>query len=130
MALEQYAVRPDEVEVFHIGKYTDVILRKNITQTTAAAMSGSETDGESTATVWACEEQQIRVKGTYTRDKILADFDTWWTDSEEKEAAKKLTNGERLDALETDVSTLETQIEDAQLALCDVYELVVGASEG
>lgn len=123
--MEQYSVKPAAVETFRIGKYTDIILRKKFEE---VEVSVSDTETNAAGTVWQCEEKQFRVKGSYTSEAVLADFDTWWSYTEENESDHKLTNGERLDALESGVSSLETQLENTQLALCDVYEQLVGVA--
>lgn len=82
---------------------TDVILRRNITQTTR-----QEEDTEET--VWECEEQQFRYKGTLTEETVSGNFDYFWALAEGKteeeamdEAAEKAgepTFKERLEILE------------------------------
>lgn len=107
--LEQYAVRPNTVDVFAVGSsYTDVILRKDIKETIVPATTspdGSQTTEETT--VWQCEERQLRVPSVLTAEDVTADFDTWWAYTDgTKTAATQPTNAERIAALEAAVLEL------------------------
>jgi len=70
---ECYAVQPSEVEVFRVGKSTDVIIRKNIKEIQCTNEDGS------TYSAWECEEVQYRYPGIVSKDTIAADLETWWS---------------------------------------------------
>lgn len=103
MRKESYLWKPQEVEIHAVKNGTDVILRRNITQTTR-----QEDDTEET--VWECEERQFRYKGTLTEETVSENFDYFWALAEGKteeeamdEAAEKAgepTLKERLEILE------------------------------
>lgn len=109
---ESYAVKPDAVEIYRVGSSTDVILRKNITEVT-------KTDGDTTYTAWECDEVQFRYPGTLTKAEVEADFDTWWEYGTTDHTATAAT---------AEVS-LEQQITDLQVALCEVYELLAADTD-
>lgn len=97
--MEQYIIKPNDVDVYHHGGKTDIILRKNISQRITD-------DG----TVWGCDEQQIRIPGEYSEQAICADFEQWW----------ELASGEK--ALEYRVGVLETRTSDTEEALRMILE--------
>lgn len=99
--MEQYAQRPAAVETFTVGKYTDIILRKNIAEVEVEA-----TETEAAATVWQCEERQLRVADSYTAEAVSADFDAWWSYNPAAQAAAKPTTAERLSAAEAAILEL------------------------
>jgi len=70
---ESYLGKPAEVEVFRVGKSTDVIIRKNIEEVQRTNEDGS------TYTEWQCDEVQYHYPGLVTRDIIEADLETWWS---------------------------------------------------
>jgi len=72
MPKECYAVQPTEVEVYRLGRATDVIIRKNIEEVTKTNEDGS------TYTAYECDEVQYRYPGIVTKAAIEADMDTWW----------------------------------------------------
>lgn len=75
--LEQYAAKPNAVDVFAVGSgYTDIILRKNIIEIVVSS-GESEQAAEETA-AWQCEERQMRIPTVLTAEQIISDFDTWW----------------------------------------------------
>lgn len=66
---EIYALRPDEVELFHLpdGK-TDMILRKDIQQT-------EDEDGNPR---WECQEAQYQHDGILVLEDVARAFGLWW----------------------------------------------------
>ena len=65
---EIYAHRPDEVEVFHHGGYTDIILRKDIQQV----------EDPEDGTRWECQEAQYRHEGVLVLEDVARAFGHWW----------------------------------------------------
>lgn len=109
---QQYCNMPDIVEVHQVSNGTDVILRKNIEQ--AERME----DGRNVYSVYECDEVQFRYPGTLTKAQVEADFDSWWD-------YDPVTDGGG--DMGTDTAgtyTIEQQITDLQIALCEVYELL------
>lgn len=108
--LEQYAVEPAAVEVFAVGtSSTDLILRKNITETTTSVSSNPDNEqAAESVTIWQCEERQLRVPAVLTAEQVTADFDTLWDyDPRAKTAAQATpTMSERLAAVEAAVLEL------------------------
>lgn len=107
---QQYAAPPDAVEVHRVGRNTDVILRKNIEAVTRAG--DIDTDDY---IVYECDEMQFRYAGALSKEEVASDFNIWWNYqplSEQEEAAPDR------------IASLETQITDLQVALCEVYELL------
>lgn len=104
--MEQYTSKPNDVDVYHHCGYTDVILRKDISQQT--------TDN---GTVWACCERQMRVNGEYTAQVIRAAFEQWWRlaggpawTAEEQQSQMPEpgpTQEERITTLEAEVTELK-----------------------
>lgn len=105
--MEQYAQQPAAVEVFPVGNCTDLILRKNITETAVEA-----TETQVAATVWQCEERQLRVPGSYTAEAVSAEFETWWAydPAAEQAAQAKPTTAERLALTEAAILELGTLV--------------------
>lgn len=66
--MEHYTLKPCAVQVFPVDGGTDVILRRNIMETSA----------EDGSAVWECEERQFRYKGVISVEEIESDFETWW----------------------------------------------------
>lgn len=66
---EIYALRPDEVELFHLpdGK-TDMILRKDI----------QECEGEEGNPRWECQEAQYQHDGLLVLEDVVRAFGLWW----------------------------------------------------
>lgn len=121
---EIYPFQPDTVEVFRVGDETDLILRKDIEKQ-------QMTDGEGKAyTVYACDERQVRYPGVVTTAEVQADFDKWWNYAPPTLAPeppeKKLED--RVKELEEENAVLTEQITGTQMALCDVYEQVLGVA--
>lgn len=104
---------PDTVEVHRVGKWTDVILRKNIEQAERIEDVGD------TYTVYECDEVQFRYSGRLTKAQVEADFDNWW--NYDPAAGSETDTGTET----ADTYTIEQQITDLQIALCEVYELLV-----
>lgn len=73
MNIESYAKQPLDVEVFPIGEYTDIILRRNIKEIMSEA-----TEGQEAQTIWRCEEVQRRVSGAVTLEQAREQFDALW----------------------------------------------------
>lgn len=68
---EIYPFLPAAVEVFRVGRKTDMILRKDIEKQ-------EQTDDEGKRyTVYACDERQQRVDGVLTTEEVRADFNKW-----------------------------------------------------
>lgn len=66
--MEHYTLKPCAVQVFPVDGGTDIILRRNITET-------STEDG---TPAWMCEERQFRHRDSVSADEIESDFETWW----------------------------------------------------
>lgn len=75
--MENYALKPKEVECFTYGGGTDVIMRQNIRQVEQhnGSPEGSE---EAPQTVWECEEWQFRQPGILTAEEVKADWNHYW----------------------------------------------------
>lgn len=113
MNKECYLLQPLTVELHEVDTGTDIILRKNISQTERE----DEHNGEVIkSAVWECEEVQYRYKGKVTEQDVTEKFDYWWEIAEGKdeidatdEQAKKdgtPTVMERLEALESGIVEL------------------------
>lgn len=105
--LEQYAVRPNAVDVFAVGgSYTDVILRKDIVEITVSSGENEQVAEETAA--WQCEERQMRIPAVLTAEQVASDFDTWWSyDPAAPKAARATpTMSERLAAVEAAILEL------------------------
>lgn len=105
--LEQYAVKPNAVDVFAVGSnYTDVILRKNIIEITVSGGESGQAAEETAA--WQCEERQMRIPTVLTAEQVASDFDTWWSyePTAKKVAQATPTMSERLAAVEAAILEL------------------------
>lgn len=87
MRRESYLWKPQELEVHAVKNGTDIILRRDITQTTRKEENVEET-------VWECEERQFRYNGTLTDEKVSKNFNYYWSLAEgrtEEESADEST---------------------------------------
>ena len=75
--MENYALKPKEVECFSYGGCTDVIMRQYIRQ--VEQQNGSpEGSGEASQMIWECEEWQFRQPGILTPEEVKADWNRYW----------------------------------------------------
>jgi len=98
----------------------------------------SETKDGLTVSGYEYDEYHLEVEGSNgLSDDILNNYNAYLTEAKLKEAEEKTipTLKERVAQLEGDngtlttkVSGLESQVTEAQLALCDVYEQVINSS--
>lgn len=86
--MENYTMKPSAVQTFPVDGGTDIILRRNIMET-------SVDDG---STMWECEERQFRYKGVISVEEIENDFYKWWNNADCQDAQQ--TPEERIAALE------------------------------
>lgn len=96
----------------------------------------TETQGDLTISGWEYDEYHLELKDTGgLSEDILNSFDGYLaqaklleaeTDTVPKLQEKVASLEEERDSLLEMVNSLETQVTDAQLALCDVYELALG----
>ena len=103
----------------------DIWLRKNIREFSAVEDEEGETV---TVELYAYDEAYMRA--AVTLEQIEADFDgcfelaaAW---KQVGDAAAQPTEEERIAALERANAALSEQLCDAQLALCELYELMIG----
>ena len=68
-------VRPNEVSVEKVGKFTSVWLRKNIVEDTA----DQGPDGSESVTFWTWDEVFFSVPGNMTESEALERFDELWS---------------------------------------------------
>lgn len=100
------------------------------------AQEFTETQGDLTISGWEYDEYHLELKDTGSlSEDILNSFEGYLaqaklleaeTDTIPKLKEKVATLEEERDSLLETVSSLEAQVTDAQLALCDVYELALG----
>lgn len=108
MILEAFYLKePTAAEVFFHGGGTDIILRRNIQSVKEPIQEDPETEP---ATVWHCEEVQVRKPGRVTLEAARADAAALWAQAAREE------NKDPLPTLEQRVEALEA----AQLALLDM----------
>ncbi len=100
------------------------------------AQEFTETQGDLTISGWEYDEYHLELKDTGgLSEDILNSFEGYLaqaklleaeTDTVPKLKEKVASLEEERDSLLEMVSSLEAQVTDAQLALCDVYELALG----
>lgn len=100
------------------------------------AQEFTETQGDLTISGWEYDEYHLELKDTGgLSEDILNSFEGYLaqaklleaeTDTVPKLQEKVASLEEERDSLLEMVNSLETQVTDAQLALCDVYELALG----
>ena len=100
------------------------------------AQEFTETQGDFTISGWEYDEYHLELKDTGgLSEDILNSFEGYLaqaklleaeTDTVPKLKEKVASLEEERDSLLEIVNSLETQVTDAQLALCDVYELALG----
>ena len=100
------------------------------------AQEFTETQGDLTISGWEYDEYHLELKDTGSlSEDILNSFEGYLaqaklleaeTDTIPKLKEKVATLEEERDSLLETVSSLESKVTDAQLALCDVYELALG----
>ena len=100
------------------------------------AQEFTETQGDLTISGWEYDEYHLELKDTGSlSEDILNSFEGYLaqaklleaeTDTIPKLKEKVATLEEERDSLLETVSSLEAQVTDAQLALCDGYELALG----
>ena len=100
------------------------------------AQEFTETQGDLTISGWVYDEYHLELKDTGgLSEDILNSFEGYLaqaklleaeTDTVPKLKEKVASLEEERDSLLEMVSSLEAQVTDAQLALCDVYELALG----
>ena len=100
------------------------------------AQEFTETQGDFTISGWEYDEYHLELKDTGgLSEDILNSFEGYLaqaklleaeTDTVPKLKEKVASLEEERDSLLKIVNSLETQVTDAQLALCDVYELALG----
>ena len=66
MRRECYSLQPPRIELYTVFSGTDIILRKNITET--------EKEEPEKYTAWECDEVQFHYRGEATIEEIEADY--------------------------------------------------------
>ena len=95
-----YDAEPTKIKYEKLPDGTaNVYLRQNIRQVAVVNPKTSDTDTETTRTVWAAEEKNIQT--TLTEDEVTAQFDTLILDGDSEPSI-----GQRITALEDAVSAL------------------------
>lgn len=131
MSKESYLSPPPLVEVYEIGGGTDIILRKNVEESSMPGMEGQED-----TTCYTCDQEQCRYPGKITVEEIQGNFEYWWSTAEGKTeieaidnaaaADGKLTALERIEAVEASSSSNTEQLLQTQEAICELYEMLGG----
>ena len=103
-----YAIRPAPVEVFDLGEKTDIILRRDIQETTKNMEQAADGEETETYTGYSCNEVQIRKEGHLSAEEVTEDAQRLW-----EEAVSGETIGP---TIEQRISAMET----AQLAMIDM----------
>lgn len=85
MRRECYSLQPPRIELYPVFSGTDIILRKNITET--------EKEEPEKYTAWECDEVQFHYRGETTREEIEEDFEYWFKKAEE---ASESSDAEKL----------------------------------
>jgi len=112
---EFYGQQPKAVEVFVIGKTSDIILRQNIQQTEVQSQSAGEKECELR---WECDEAQTRYDGVVTADAVARQFGYWWSvatkSADDAVTAKRKAKLEELSAVchATILNGVDVQLSD------------------
>lgn len=131
MSKESYLLQPPLIEVYEIGGGTDIILRKNVEQSSMPEMEGQEA-----TTCYSCDQVQLRFGGKISIEEIESNFDYWWALAEGKTEIEAIDDAataegkpkalERIEAVEASSRSNMEQILQTQEAICELYEMLGG----
>ena len=108
MRRESYLEKPLDIEVYPVDGGTDIIIRKNIEEVQKEEIQDEKTYRYN---VWACDETQLRYKGSITEAEVR----------EKLEYILGLAEGtEKEPTQEERIYTLEKTTDDIVLMLADI----------
>ena len=118
MRRESYLSQPQQLEVYDVDGYTDIILRKNIQEVEKEnVIDGGK---RQTYTVWECDEVQLRYKGEVPQSEIEKNFDYWFEKGDEAITPEEVVNLTLEDARTAKLKEISSACEQTIYAGVDV----------